>query len=100
MAKKSLVVNIAGQRFSIRSDADEAYVQALAEYVDERLDEVHQGSRMVAPHRQAILAALNIADELFQERQGRDTLKQQVRKRSRAIMAFLDQEVIRRQQQQ
>jgi len=100
VAKKSLVVNIAGQRFSIRSDADEAYVQALAEYVDERLDEVHQGSRMVAPHRQAILAALNIADELFQERQCRDTLKQQVRKRSRAIMAFLDQEVIRRQQQQ
>ena len=100
MAKYSLVVQIAGQRFSIRSDADEAYVQALAEYVDERLDEVHKGSRMVAPHRQAILAALNIADELFQEQQKRDTLKQKVRKRSQAIMAFVDQEVLRRQQQQ
>ena len=99
MAKNSLVVHIAGQRFSVRSDADEAYVQALAEYVDERLDEVHKGSRMVAPHRQAILAALNIADELFQERQKRDTLKQQVKSRSEAIMATLDQEVLRRQQQ-
>ena len=100
MAKNSLVVHIAGQRFSVRSDADEAYVQALAKYVDERLDEVHKGSRMVAPHRQAILAALNIADELFQERQKRDGLRRAVRKRSKAIMAVLDEEVFRRQQQQ
>lgn len=100
MAKNSLSVRIAGQRFTIRSDADEAYVQSLAEYVDERLDEVHRGTRMVAPHRQAILAALNIADELFQEKEQRAVLRQEVSKRSSAIMARLDQEVLRRQQQQ
>ena len=100
MAKNSLSIKIAGQRFTIRSDADEAYVQSLAEYVDERLDEVHRGTRMVAPHRQAILAALTIADELFQEREQGQTLKQEVRTRSSAIMARLDEEVLRRQQQQ
>ena len=96
-----MVVHIAGQRFAIRSDAEDDYVHALAEYVDEQLGAVKKGSRrIVAPHRQAILAALNIADELFQERKKRDTLRQQVRKRSKAIMASLDQEVLRRQQRQ
>lgn len=100
MAKQSLVVHIAGQRYVVRSDADDAYLQALAQYVDEQLGEVQKGARLAAPHRQAVLAALNIADELFQEQQKRQQLKQQVTKRSRAILAFLDQEVHNRQQPQ
>lgn len=97
MAKKSFVVNIAGQRYVVRSDEEEAYLKSVASYVDQRIAEVQQTSKPVAPHRHAILAALNIADELFQERHRRTVLKERVKQRSEALLAYLDQEVEQRE---
>ena len=93
MAKQSVVVHIAGQRYVVRSDANEAYVQQLAGYVDDRVREVQQSSRRVPSQSLAVLAALNIADDLFQERDRRVSLKQKVREKSRAVFSFMDKEV-------
>ena len=68
MAKRSVVVYVGGQRYVVRSDADETYIQTLAGYVDDRLKEVQRGSKPVSPQSLTMLAALNIADELFQTR--------------------------------
>lgn len=83
----------------VRSDADEDYVQRLAGFVDERVREVQRSSRPVPARSLAVLAALNIADELFQERQASRRLKQRVRDKSRAVLGYLDQEVKARQPQ-
>lgn len=62
-------VDIHGQRYAVRSDLDPAYISELASYVDEKMQlastEVQSGESM----KVAILAALNIADELFTSRQ-------------------------------
>src|SRR5690349_9315377 len=61
-------VDIHGQRYAVRSDLDPAYISELAAYVDEKMQlastEVQSGESM----KVAILAALNIADELFTAR--------------------------------
>ena len=93
MAKRSVVVHIAGQRYVVRSGADEAYVQRLAGFVDDRLREVQRSSKPVPSQSLAVLAALNVADELFQEREKRASLKQRVRDKSRAVLSYLDKEV-------
>lgn len=93
MGKRSVVVHVGGQRYVVRSDADETYVRTLAGYLDERIKEVGKRSKPVASQSLAVLAALNIADDLFQERRQRVELKQQVRDKSRAIIAYLDKEV-------
>jgi len=90
--KKSVVVTIAGQRLTVKSDADETYVRRLAGYVDQRIGEVRNLSRPVPTQKLAILAALNIADDLFQERGKRTELKRQVRERSKAVLMQLDKE--------
>lgn len=77
----------------VRSDADETYIRTLAGYVDDRLKEVQRSSKPVSSQSLAVLAALNIADELFQERQKRVDLRQRVRDKSRAVIAYLDREV-------
>lgn len=92
--KKSLTVEVAGQRFKLRTDADEAYVKSLARYVTERIEEAKQGSGTVATQSLAILAALNIADDLFQTRRGEQELKRRVREKSRTILQLLDKEGI------
>ena len=93
MSKRSVVVHVGGQRYVVRSDADETYIRTLAGYVDERIEEVQRSSRPVSPQSLAVLAALNIADELFQERQRRAELRQKVRDRTKAVVAYLDKEV-------
>ena len=93
MAKRPVVVHVGGQRYVVRSDADETYIRTLAGHVDKRLKEVQRSSKPVASQSLAVLAALNIADELFQERQKRGDLKQRVKDKSRAVIAYLDREV-------
>jgi cell division protein ZapA len=68
--KRSVHVEIAGQRLSIRSDEGPQYVQALADYVDAQLGQLTGGRRTAAPsvQRVALLVAIQLADELFRER--------------------------------
>jgi cell division protein ZapA len=93
VGKRAVVVHIAGQRYVVRSDADEAYIQSLAGYVNERIEEVQFSSRPVSAPSLAVLAALNIADDLFRERQQRLELRKRIRDKSRAVLAYLDKEV-------
>lgn len=90
--KRSVSVEIAGQRFTLRTDADEAYVKSLARFVSERMEELRKGSRTVATQSLALLAAMNIADDLFQERRAHAELKQRVREKSRSILELIHKE--------
>jgi cell division protein ZapA len=93
--RRSVAVQIAGQRYVIRSDADETYVNALARHVDEKISELRQSTRTVSTHHVVILAALNIADDLFRERQEALELKKKVRERTRGVLECLEREARR-----
>jgi cell division protein ZapA len=62
-------VEILGQRYSIRSTLDQEYVSRLAAYVDEKVRAAADATPSGDSLRFAILAALNIADELFRARE-------------------------------
>ncbi len=62
-------VRIGGDEYTLRSDRPADYTQAVADHVDQTLKDVQAaGSAGVETHKAAILAALAITDELFQER--------------------------------
>ena len=58
-------VEIHGQRYPIRSTLDPVYVAKLATYVDEKIRAASDSTPTGDSIRLAVLAALNIADELF-----------------------------------
>ncbi len=91
--KRSVAVTIAGQRYTIKSDADEAYVHSLAGVVNDKIKEVQKGAKTAPLQAVAVLAALQLADELERERVRRSDLRKRVREKSRAIRAFLDREL-------
>jgi len=62
---KSVSVEIFGQRYPIRSSLDPEYIRHLAEYVDGKIRAAGESAPSGDPVRLAVLAALNIADELF-----------------------------------
>jgi cell division protein ZapA len=55
---------IFGQTYTIRGELDEAYVQKLAGYVDEKMRAVANATSTVDTQKVAVLAAMAIADEL------------------------------------
>ncbi|MBI3401395.1 MAG: cell division protein ZapA [Acidobacteria bacterium] len=61
-------VEIGGQRYPIRSTLDPAYVAQLAAYVDGKMRAAAESTPTGDSLRLAVLAALNIADELFRSR--------------------------------
>ncbi|HDL17903.1 MAG TPA: cell division protein ZapA [Bacteroidetes bacterium] len=72
--KKTLRVNIYGTEYPIRGIADEKYILKVAEYVDAKMREIDQKVAVKSALKVAILAALNITDELFRERLEKEEL--------------------------
>lgn len=62
----SVEVRINGQVFKLRTDVGTEYVQNLAAYVEGVMREVARQGSSPASDRVAIMAALQIADSLFQ----------------------------------
>ncbi|HEY0671207.1 MAG TPA: cell division protein ZapA [Longimicrobiales bacterium] len=67
--KTVVTVIIAGDEYHIRAEATPEYTRECARYVDATIAEITRSSRTVMePHKAAILAALSMADQLFQTR--------------------------------
>ena len=59
-------VEIFGQTYNIRAEGDSTYIHDLARFVDSRMKEVAERTATVDTTKIAILAALNISDDLYQ----------------------------------
>ncbi len=64
----SVKVNIYGTEYPVKGDADPDYIQEVAEYLDEKMREVGRSLTVKSSTKVAVLAALNITDELFRTR--------------------------------
>jgi cell division protein ZapA len=62
-------VDIQGQRYAIRSALDPKYIADIAAYVDARMDLAGRELATIDTIRIAVIAALNIADDLFRAKQ-------------------------------
>ncbi len=69
MDGKSVVrVRIVGDEYILRTEASASHTQSVADHVDRTIRAILSGGAIVETHKAAILAALQITDELFRER--------------------------------
>ena len=64
----SVEVNILGSSFTIQSNYDPRYMAEVVAYLKEKVREVQTGSGVQDPLKVALLAALNVVDELLRKR--------------------------------
>ena len=89
--KKALDVTILGQKFTISSDADEGYMLKVADYVDDKMQELMQ-SKSSAKTNVAMLAALNIADEYYRLRDAHDAIMIRLDQLSKKLSVTMSEE--------
>lgn len=90
--RRSISVRILGHEYRIKSDADEAAVQRIASYVNETMDRIRERTRTVDSLDLAVLASLNLANDLLACRKEAEAASGGVveGKRIRALIALAE----------
>jgi len=88
--KKTTEISIMGQKFMIRSESNDDYVQEVAEFVDQKINEVMTSTKSVASLNVAILAAMNIADEYMKFKRERDEKTHMAEKKIKDLIELVD----------
>jgi cell division protein ZapA len=83
-------VEIHGQRYPVRSTLEPDYVARLAAYVDQKMNAAIESTPTRDPMRLAVLAALNIADELFRCRETSHAHSDAIAERAEELERLLD----------
>lgn len=89
---KTLVnVQIFGHSYTIRGEADQEYILGVAALVDRKMREVTEKLPVASLSKVAVLASLNLADELMKERRRREQLERQLGERAARLNQVLDE---------
>ena len=88
--EKTVRVSIFGEEYPLRGDANTEYMLRVAEYVDRSMRTVAEKCVHLSTAKVAVLAAINIADELFRERSDSQKQLTDVEEKANDILDWLD----------
>ncbi len=92
--KQSVRVNIFGEDYPIKGDTNTRYILRVGKYVDQKMREVADKITNKSPLKVAVLAAMNITDELFKEKEEKEKKLLDVEERAQTLLEWLDSGVI------
>ena len=90
--KRSVTVQIAGVKYALKTEEDDRYVKQMAAFVDGKIRDVQKHTRTVDTQAVAVLTALQIAEELFNERRQSGDLRKKIREKSQSLLEVLARE--------
>ena len=91
--KSSVTVRIAGEEHTIRANTEPEYTKKCAKLVDERIHEIRSQAGLIEGHKAAILAALSIADEMFQAQEELEQVRKEVASRATNLVRRIEGEM-------
>lgn len=83
-------IEIFDQSYNVNAEGNEEYIRELAAYVDTKMREVAEATRMADSLKVAVLAALNIADEMHSQRERQQQLEGPIRQRVEKCVAMVE----------
>ncbi len=90
MERKAFEVKILNQKFLLQTDSDERYVRKVADFVNEKIFNIQKKTSSVSTLNVAILAAINIADDLFKIKRKKVETKSTVETKIKDLVQLLD----------
>ena len=89
--KRNVKVELYGQRFSIRTDDDEEYIQRLSNHINRKMQEIRNATGRVETSQIALLALLEMSDTLFREQAKVEKLRGEVMNKSDTLLKAIDE---------
>ena len=87
-------VKIYGQVYTVKAQADSTYIVSVAKYVNEKMQEIENSlSSTQSPLRIAILAAMNITDELFTSNKNKEEVISSIDEKAKFLADIIDQKL-------
>jgi cell division protein ZapA len=83
-------VQIFGQSYALHGDLEEAYMQKVAAFVDEKMHAIADATGTIDTQKVAVLAALAIADELHTVRQERGDREELLREQAERCLTLVE----------
>src|SRR5687768_9246051 len=72
--KNILYVQILGHEYPVEANAgEELYINRLAQFVEQKMREMKEEAKIVDSYKLAVMAAMNITDELFRAQEAKGT---------------------------
>ena len=90
--KRSVTVEIAGARYALKTEEDDRWVKQVAAFVDSKMRDVQKHTRTVDTQAVAVLTALQIAEDLFNERRETGEMRKKIREKSQSLLDVLARE--------
>ncbi|MCK4857414.1 MAG: cell division protein ZapA [candidate division Zixibacteria bacterium] len=91
--KQTVTVNIFGEEYPIKGNADSEYILKVASYLDGKMREISERNANKSPTKIAILAALNITDELFQAQSVTSREIKDLEEKTKTLIDWLDEKL-------
>lgn len=82
-------VRIVGDEYTLRTEASPEHTKTVAEHVDRTIRAIMAGASTMETQKAAILAALQITDELFRERDAMATMVADLRQLAADVRPLL-----------
>jgi len=83
-------IQIYDQSYNVNADGNEEYLHELAAFVDGKMRSIAESTHMVDSLKVAVLAALNIADEMFQTRKRQQEIEGPLRQRVENCVSMVE----------
>ena len=96
--KKDITIEVLGQKYTIKTTADKNYINKVANHVNQTMEDL-KATGMDSNTQQlriAILACMNIADELFQQKDQKNIeseLIDKIKSKTIYLKEYVDQQI-------
>ena len=92
---KMITVNIYGQDYMLKSEGDSEYINKIARIVQDKMKEIeHTGLDSNSQQLKiAVLAAMNIADELLQSQDKKNKLITNIETKGNLFIEYIDDRI-------
>ncbi len=94
MESGKVKVTILGQTYNIKGDTSSEYILQLADYVNQKIEEIEGNVPGGNSLQLAILASLNIADEYFQVKKISSGIEGAIEDKTKEIISLLEEGLI------
>ena len=87
---EKVTIDFFDNEYSILTDADESYVNQIAQFLESKVKEANKGNSKIAVSHPFLLASLKIVDDFFRLQREFEEFKSSADQKSKSLVELLD----------